>query len=101
MIVGITKSDGGRVEDDLDEGDDEPVPRSATPGGNNDEEKKLDVKVAVVSVLDGVDSVLDGVDWVLEGVASVLDGVVLLVIVVADGVMDAPLSVLLVVIDVG
>ena len=106
--MGITKSDGGRVEDDLDEGEDEPVPRSARPGGNDDEEKKLDVKVAYVSVLDGVDSVLDGVDRVLEGVASVLDGivsvldgVVLLVIVVADGVIDAPLSVLLVVIDAG
>lgn len=99
--MGITKSDGGRVEDDTDEGEDEPVPRSATPGCNDDEEEKLGVIVAEVSVLDGVDSVLDGEDWVLDGVASLLDGIMLLVVVVADGVIDAPLSVLLGVIDAG
>lgn len=113
--MGITKSDDGGAEDDLDEGEDEPVPRVATPGGNDDEEEKLDVKVAVISVLDGVDSVLDGVDWVLdrvvsvlegvvsvlEGVVSVLDGVMLLLVFIAGGVIDAPPSELRGVIDAG
>lgn len=103
--MGITKSDGGGAEDDLDEGEDEPVPRVATPGGNDDEEEKLDVKVAVISVLDGVDSVLDGVlDRVvsmLEGVVSVLDGVMLLLVFIAGGVIDVPPSELRGVIDAG
>lgn len=106
--MGITKSDSGGAEDDLDEGEDEPVPRVATPGGNDDEEEKLDVKVAVISVLDGVDSVLDGVDWVLdrvvsmlEGVVSVLDGVMLLLVFIAGGVIDVPPSELRGVIDAG
>lgn len=113
--MGITKSDGGGAEDDLDEGEDEPVPRVATPGGNDDEEEKLDVKVAVISVLDGVDSVLDGVDWVLdrvvsvlkgvvsvlEGVVSVLDGVMLLLVFIAGGVIDVPPSELRGVTDAG
>lgn len=98
--MGITKSDGGGVESDLDEGD-EPVPSSATPVGNDDEEKKLDVRVAELSVLDGMDSRLDGLDWVLDGVDSVLDEVMLLIVVVADDVIGAPLSILLGVIDAG
>lgn len=61
--MGTTKSDDSGAEDDLDEGEGEPVPRGATPGGNDDEEEKPDVRVAVVSVLDGV---LDGVDRVLD-----------------------------------
>lgn len=93
MIVGVTKSDGVRGEDDLDEGEDEPVPR-ATPRGNDDEEEEVDAKFAVVSVLDGV-------DWVLDGVVSVLDGVIILLVVVAGGVIDPPLSELLGVIDAG
>ncbi len=103
--MGRTKSDGGGLEGDLDEGD-EPVPRCATPIGNDDEEERLDVRVAEFSVLDGVDSRLDGLDWVLDGVDSVLDGVVsvldgamLLVVVVADDVIVAPLSILLGIID--
>lgn len=99
--MGATKSDDSGAEDDLDEGEDEPVPRSATPGGNDDEEENIEVKVAVVSVLDGVDSVLGRVDWVLDGVASVLDGVMLLLVIVADGVIDTPLSELLEIIDAG
>lgn len=35
--MGILRSDGSGAEDDLDEGESEPVPRSATPGGNEDE----------------------------------------------------------------
>lgn len=100
VIVGITKSEGDGVEGDLDEGD-EPVPSCATPVGNDDEEEKLDVWVAEFSVLDGVDSGLDGLDWVLDGVDCVLDKVMLLVVVVADDVIGAPLSILLGVIDAG
>lgn len=103
--MGRTESDGGGVEGDLDE-EDEPVPRCATPVGNDDEEEKLDVGVAEFSVLDGVDSRLDGLDWVLDGVdtvldgvVSVLDGVMLLVVLVADDVIGAPLSILLGVIE--
>ena len=91
--MGVTKSDGVGGEDDLDEGEDEPVPR-ATPRGSDDEEEEVDAKFEVVSVLDGV-------DWVLDGVVSVLDGVILLPVVVAGGVIDAPLSELLGVIDAG
>lgn len=98
--MGVTKSDGVGGEDDLDEGEDEPVPR-ATPRGNDDEEEEVDAKFAVVSVLDGVDWVLDGVVSVLEGVVSVLDAVILLLVVVAGGVIDPPLSELLGVIDAG
>lgn len=98
--MGITKSDDGGVESDLDEGD-EPVPSCATPVGNDNVEEKLDVRVAELSVLDGMDSRLDGLDWVLDGVDSVLDEVMLLVIVVADEVIGAPLSILLGVIDAG
>lgn len=98
--MGITKSDGGGVESDLDEGN-EPVPSCATPVGNDDEEEKLDVRVAELSVLDGLDSVLDGLDWVLCGVDSILDEVMLLVVVVADDVIGAPLSILLGVVYAG
>lgn len=100
MTVGITKSDGGGVESDLDE-EDGPVPSCATPVGNDDEEEKLDVKVAELSVLDEMDSVLDGLDWVLDGVDSILDAVMLLVVVVSDDVIGAPLSILLGVVYAG
>lgn len=91
--MGITKSEGGGVEGDLDEGD-EPVPSCATPVGNDDEETEF-------SVLDGVDSRLDGLYWVLDGVDWVLDKVMLLVVVVGGDVVGAPLSILLGAIDAG
>lgn len=98
--MGITKSEGGGVEGDLDEGG-EPVPSCATPVGNDDKEEKLDVRVAEFSVLDGVDSGLDGLDRVLGGVDCVLDKVMLFVVVVADDVIGGPLSILLGDIDAG
>lgn len=96
--MGRAKSDGGGLEGNLDDGD-EPVPRCATPAGDDNEEEKPDVRVAEFSVLDGVGSRLDGLDRVLDGVVSVLDGVMLLLVIVADDVIGGLLSILLGVID--